>query len=156
MNIYRFFDTRSLLHSVVFGKQVALRLFNGLWQLGQVTWRNDLYHLVVECILLRLNLLHWTFKKLNLVHYHQRTVVVVIVLLLPELCIILAFVSNVIQVEILFILIFMLMLMSFAFLLLCNHLLNSLFGILSYKLNQCFEQVREDVKDELRFLWVFH
>lgn len=153
--IYRvYLILMSLLDIIVLGKKIILGLFDCLRKMGKVSGRDYLYHFVVESILLRLDLLYRGLKELNFVNHHQGTFVVVIILFFPEFCIILALISNIIQVDVFLIIVFINI--TLFFLVLGDHFLDSLFGIFSYQFDKGFEHFWESYQNKLWLFWVFH
>lgn len=161
INIYRrnianiWIFMKSLFLGLGLCVQVVLGLLNYLIQLTQLCWWQYLYHLTVKCVLLWLHLLHRCLEKLNLVHWHQWALVVVIILLLPKLRIIIAIIS---QIEIVLILILLIILILTILLLpLLNiYLINSLLRIFLYQLYQCLKQLREHTQNEIWLFRVLH
>ena len=140
----------------VFGIKIVLSLLNYLIKLGQVSWRYDLNHFIVEGILLWLHLLDWSFEKLNFIQGHQRAFIVVVVLLFPKLSIVLALWANIEIIEIFIFLIVLIISILCIFVFLYINLIDSLFSVFLDQFNQGSKEVREDIEDEMRFFWMFH
>ena len=121
---YPFNSDQSNLLSLRFGIQIILSFLNDLIQLRQLSRWYNLNHLSIEGILFRLHLLHWRLKILNLIHWHQWTLIIVIILLLPKLRIFIALVTQ-IKIIIILILVIVVVLGLFLLALLDVDLVNS-------------------------------
>lgn len=121
--------------------------------MSQISRRHNFNHLVVEDVLFWLDLLDWGFEVLDLIYRSQGTVIVVVILFLPELGIVLTVLISIIHVIhiLLLVLVIVETLMFFA----CVFL-DSFLCIFPDKLDERLEDFREDVENELWLFWILH